>query len=75
MTTSLDTWLRQNRVRAGDFAERVGIHPTTLSKVRRGKQLPTLPAALAIEKATGGAVPVHAWAAEEEAPAEARGAA
>lgn len=58
---TLDQYLRVNRIRGGDFAGLVGIHPTSLSKMRRGRQTPTLAQAFAIEKASGGAVPAASW--------------
>ena len=48
--------------KAKPLAELVGISAAFMSDLKRGHRTPSLRVALAIEKATDGAVPVTAWA-------------
>ena len=43
------------------FADEIGIHESVLSRFINGKAKPSLTTAVAIERATGGAVPASSW--------------
>ena len=53
---NLRTWLEQNDVSVGAFAERIGRHRTTVQRLARGEVLPNHATARAIFAATAGAV-------------------
>lgn len=57
----LNTYLEQNGLKAKWFAERVGIKPGRISRIRTGKAKPDLNEALRIAEFTKSAVPVEAW--------------
>ncbi len=65
ISTPLDRYLCEHDIKGGDFAARVGVLETQISKIRRGRARPTLEQAIAIARETGGAVPVEAWVAGE----------
>lgn len=52
----LADWLRRNNIGDADFASRVGTDRTTISRIRRGKQRPSLDLAGRIAAATKGAI-------------------
>lgn len=52
----LDEYIRKHRIKASDFAVAVGLSPGSISRLRRGTQIPSLEAAIAIERETGGKV-------------------
>lgn len=60
-------WLTENNIRQADFAETIGTYQTTISRICRGRMVPTLELAVAIEDATGGAVSHRYWLEEREA--------
>lgn len=62
--TPLDRWLCGQTMTAAAFARRIGVLPPTLSRIRSGKHRPTLEQAVAIQRETGGAVPVEIWLSE-----------
>lgn len=49
------------------FAESVGITRPYLSQIENGHRVPSLDVAVAIQRATGGAVPADIWVADRSA--------
>ena len=47
--------------KAADLAKAVGVSDAFISDLRHGKRTPSLQVAFAIERETGGDVPVKAW--------------
>ena len=64
----LDEWLHQERISGAELARRVGVHETTITGVRTGRQYPSVKLAKRIEAATAGAV---AWAELVDRPVDA----
>lgn len=62
MDTPLARHMAENEISDADFAELIDKDRTLVNRLRRGKVRPTLDMALAIERVTGGAVPMQAWA-------------
>ena len=56
----LDTYLRESGTDAAAFAERVGLTPASISRIRRGEQNITRETIRQIVEATGGAVTAEA---------------
>lgn len=56
----LTTYLKANGLTQADFAARVGVTQGALSKICNGRN-PDLEVAIAIERETGGAIPVASW--------------
>lgn len=57
---NLRGWLRAHNERPEEFADRVGVHRATVYRILKGEDYtPSLPTALAIQKATGGVVRVE----------------
>ena len=67
--TPLAQYLKDERVTQETFARRIGRTQSIVSKLASGTITPTLETALAIETATGGAVPPSAWAPEQRGAA------
>lgn len=63
----LNQYLKTNRVSQQDFAARVGVTQSTVSKLCRGTSRPSLDVAILIDKATGGKVPPSSWANDQVA--------
>lgn len=59
MTQTLDTYLALKRGRLVDLAKRLGVTPQWLCDVRKGRRMPSLEMALAIQRETG--VPVESF--------------
>ena len=57
----LAQYLEAKKVTQADFAREVGVEQATVSRLARGKMQPSLSAAVRIEKATLGEVPVADW--------------
>jgi DNA-binding transcriptional regulator YdaS (Cro superfamily) len=57
----LISYLKANTVSQVNFAARIGISQSALSKMCSGAITPRLQTALAIERETGGAVSVSTW--------------
>lgn len=72
MSTALDAYLTDRKIKDADFAPLIGRDRSMVSKLRRGIVRPTIDLADAIERATDGAVPMKAWVEPpaEPAPAE-----
>jgi transcriptional regulator with XRE-family HTH domain len=60
--TKLSQYLEQGKLTQGAFALRLGVTQATVSRLVSGKAKPGLELAVAIERTTGGKVPVGAWA-------------
>ena len=58
---TLSDYLESTGLRQSDFGEMVGIGQAMVSRLKNGTALPSLSLALAIERATSGAVPVRSW--------------
>ena len=52
----LKTYLEQNNISYREFGTMIGVDHSQVSRWIRGHRLPSLPMAVAIEKATGGQV-------------------
>jgi transcriptional regulator with XRE-family HTH domain len=52
----LDAYLTARSVSNRDFSQRLGVSEASISRLRRGKQKPSLDVALKIERETAGAV-------------------
>lgn len=63
---ALRAWLQSSQVTVSELARRSGLTRQTLYNLMAGGA-PTLATALAIETATGGAVPLRAWGADAKA--------
>ena len=59
--TRLRNWLRDNAVPQVELARRTGLDPAQVSRYLAGTQLPSLPAATMIHRATDGEVPATEW--------------
>lgn len=57
----LDIWLKDNGIKGPGFAKSLGLAPSTIWRLRHDKTTPDLPTAVAIERATDGAVPAACW--------------
>ena len=60
--TLLAVYLADQKLTAGEFAKRVNADRSQIYRCASGKRGPSVELAIAIEKATKGAVPVEAWA-------------
>jgi transcriptional regulator with XRE-family HTH domain len=67
MSTPLDTYMRAHGLLGGAIAEQLGVSEPTLSKLRRGKQRPSIEQAVALARITQGEVPVEAWVGTADA--------
>jgi hypothetical protein len=77
MSTALDSYLTDNKIKEADFGPLIGRDRSMVSKLRRGIVRPSIDLADVIERVTGGAVPLKAWvepAAEQAEPEKARAA-
>lgn len=60
----LRTYLAAEGVTQVRFAEMIGVQQSMVSRLLKGKARPSLETAVAIERATGGAVPAATWVPE-----------
>jgi DNA-binding XRE family transcriptional regulator len=67
----LVTYLTEQNIRQADFALAVGASQPTISKLMSGCALPSLSLAVAIERATGGAVMAADWMGDRDQAKEA----
>jgi transcriptional regulator with XRE-family HTH domain len=63
MSTPLSAYMKRERVKDAEFAAAIGKDRSLVTKLRNGSVRPTIDVAAAIERETGGAVPMQAWAA------------
>jgi len=54
-------YLERHRISQKEFAEQAGVSPPMVCQWVSGKRRPCVTSALAIEKATGGKIPVSYW--------------
>ncbi|WP_225028988.1 helix-turn-helix transcriptional regulator [Xinfangfangia pollutisoli] len=59
--------IRDAGLTQAQFAETVGVDQATVSKLCRGKLVPSLPLAVRIERATRGEVAASSWVPEKDA--------
>ncbi len=52
---------RQDALPRNKIAERMGVHPSTITRMVKGQLVPTVLIALALEKATDGYVRCRDW--------------
>ena len=64
---TLSTYLSENDLTQEAFAAAISVRQATVSRLVSGKQKPSWSLAQRIEQATGGAVPMLAWAPGETA--------
>lgn len=64
----LSQYLRTNQIRQQTFAELVGVTQGVVSRLVGGSVKPSLELAVRIDRATAGAVPVHAWVDVAKSP-------
>ena len=57
----LDRWLKKNVPNVAEWSREIGVDPTQVCHMRRGRRAPTLPLAFAIQDATGNEVPARSW--------------
>lgn len=57
----LGSWLKAEGRQQQWLAAKINVHPTLVSKWVCGDRLPNLTYAVALEEATGGAVPIEVW--------------
>lgn len=67
MSTPLDAYLKQRRITDAQFASVIGRDRSMVNRLRHGTVRPTLELAAAIERETGGHVPMLAWLSEAQA--------
>lgn len=65
----LQKHLEDNKIGRRDFADLIGVDQSVLSRFCRGLARPGLDKAVAIERATDGAVPAAYWVDEPQAGA------
>ena len=57
----LAAWLQRERIKNRDFAERIGVAQSTISRLCNGTRHPTLRMAVRISDETRGEVAPHDW--------------
>ena len=62
--TTLTAYLEAANITQSDIARTVGIDRSVMSRIVNGTVTPSLRVAVAIERATGGAVPASSWVAQ-----------
>ncbi|KPU83721.1 hypothetical protein JI58_07875 [Marinosulfonomonas sp. PRT-SC04] len=63
----LNKYLEAAKLGQAVFSESIGVTQATVSRLARGKMVPSLELALAIEVVTNGAVPVSSWVTPQPA--------
>ena len=61
MSTALQDYMDRQKISDADISAKIGRDRTIVSRIRRGKMLPSLEIAAAIERATKGKVPMKSW--------------
>lgn len=61
-------FLRQSGSTQAKLADELGISRGYMSELVAGSKIPSLGVAVAIERATGGAIPASSWVPLDEAP-------
>lgn len=60
-------WRKAKKLTLSELAEKLGVNPSTLSRIERGLSQPHLRLAARIAKLSCGAVPVKSWIQEDAA--------
>ena len=68
--SDLAIFLGQNGLTQEQFAERIGVDQSTISRLLKNKMRPSLTLAVNIERETGGAIPASAWLRSADGEAE-----
>lgn len=58
----LRTYIAESGITQSALARAVGVYPASITRYLAGDNVPSIATALAIERATGGAVKVGDWA-------------
>jgi DNA-binding transcriptional regulator YdaS (Cro superfamily) len=58
---TLAEWIERNKIDPARIAKAIGVSVSAISHYCAGRRTPSLPIALAIERATLGAVPPESW--------------
>ncbi len=64
----LSAYLEKHHLTHAGFADCAGTHRSQISRLVAGERGPSVPLALAVERATNGAVPVSSWAEDDDEP-------
>jgi ribosome-binding protein aMBF1 (putative translation factor) len=67
MRTPLDSYMKREGISDAVMAERIGRDRSIVNKLRNGNMSPTLEVAAAIERETGGEVPMASWLSQAAA--------
>ncbi len=68
--TKLKEYLARERINQREFAERIEVDPSIVSRLSRDKMSPSLPLAAKIERETNGFIPAVSWVEADSAVAE-----
>ncbi|MEN0049317.1 MAG: helix-turn-helix transcriptional regulator [Bacteroidota bacterium] len=60
-SSQLKNYIRLSKKNNKDFADNIGIHPTTLSRIANGKENPNTALMYRLEKHSNGEIPAHFW--------------
>jgi predicted transcriptional regulator len=60
----LDLLIKGRGLKKGDFARTNGVSPSVLSKLLKGRQMPSVSQAIQIEELTEGYVSIRGWSVE-----------
>jgi len=63
----LHQYLQKNGLSQREFARKIGIHPSAMSRLLSNLTKPDVDLVFAIERATKGAVPAKSWVSSEAA--------
>lgn len=69
MSNPLDTYMRRERITDAVMAAAIGKDRSLVTKLRKGSVRPTIEVAGALERESGGAIPMQAWLARGDKPA------
>lgn len=64
--THFKKYLRESNSLQSDFANKIGVKQSTVSRLSSGTTKPSLELAVIIERETGGAVPASSWIAPQK---------
>lgn len=59
---TLKRWIEREKIAPAEFARRIDYDRSNLHNMLKGRVWPSMATALRIERETGGAVPLSAWA-------------
>ncbi|MDS1138603.1 helix-turn-helix transcriptional regulator [Nitratireductor indicus] len=61
----LETYLQSKDLKPTTFAAKVGVYPSTITRILRGERSPSLELVMKIERATKGKVKPRDWFSDE----------